>query len=136
MTWTCTLVISLVAPALTLYWIIYESETLVGVDCDLITSALGPALVAFAAAFYMAEVFSGVFRGCINSCIICTVADVELFNDNERFTNNEYMYYLNKKKVHPEDEGNGESFKAGQFKSPDIDGKETELITTERGSAT
>ena len=133
----CSSVICLAAPAACLYWIIYEPETFAGVDCDLITSAIGPALVAFAGAYYIAEVFTGIFRGCMNSAIICFVADVELFIDNERFANKEYNNYLSKtKKVMPVDEDQG-SFHSGEFKT-ELDAKvttqdATETLSTARG---
>lgn len=132
MTWMCSSVICLVAPAFTLYWIVYKSETFTGVDCDLITSALGPTIIAFAGAYYISEVFTGIFRGCINSAIICFVADVELFIDNERFANKEYNVYLSKKQqfVNADKE---DSFHSGEFKQSDMGPKETDLPSTARG---
>ena len=131
----CSSVICLAAPTACLYWIVYEPETFAGVDCDLITSAIGPALVAFAGAYYISEVFTGVFRGCMNSAIICFVADVELFIDNERFANKEYNVYLSKqKKVVPIDEDMG-SYHSGEFKT-EMDARGpavTETLSTARG---
>jgi hypothetical protein len=88
--WMCTLVISLSGPTFTLYWIVYEDETFANEQVYNITSALGPAVISLIACIFIAEVFAGVFRGSMNSSIICYLTDVELFEEINRFSDNEY----------------------------------------------
>jgi hypothetical protein len=41
------------------------------------------------AAAFMAQIFGGIFRGCINSAIVCFLADHEMFMDAQGYADNE-----------------------------------------------
>jgi hypothetical protein len=89
--WITTLVISLSGPCFCLYWILYQDESFFGEQIFNVTSALGPTAISLMGSIIIAEIFAGVFRGCMNSTIICYAADVEMFNELPGLASNDML---------------------------------------------
>jgi hypothetical protein len=62
-----------------------------------VTSALGPAVVALFGGAFVAQVFGGIFRGCISASVVCFLADREMFMENQGFSDNEISAYFYEK---------------------------------------
>jgi hypothetical protein len=89
--WASSLVITLSGPCFCLYWIVYQDESFLNEQIFNVSSALGPAVVTLLGSLIIAEIFGGVFRGCINSTVICHAADVEMFNEEPHLASNEIL---------------------------------------------
>jgi hypothetical protein len=87
--WISSLVITLAGPAFVLFWVTNMDYGLLGENMEHVTSAVAPAAVTLIASLYIAQVFSGVFRGCISTSLVCFLADREMFIENQGFRDNE-----------------------------------------------
>jgi hypothetical protein len=87
--WISEMAITLVAPAFVLFWILFQDHSFIGENLDHVTSALGPAVAALIAGAFIAQVFGGIFRGCMSASIVCYLADREMFMENQGFADQE-----------------------------------------------
>jgi hypothetical protein len=87
--WISELVITLTGPTVVLLWIVCFDHGLLGENLDHITSAVSPAVVSLIASGFIAQVFGGVFRGCISTSMVCFLADREIFLENQKLADHE-----------------------------------------------
>ena len=97
--WIFQIVISLVTPVFVMYWIVFENKTFTGALTEQITSAVAPAFFALIVSAFMAQIFGGVFRGCVHSAIICFLADHEMFVDMQGFADQDMANYFTSRKA-------------------------------------
>ena len=66
--------------------VVVVSYTPTGTETSTLTARTGPAVVSLILAVFIAEVCGGTIFSCINTLLVCTISDQEMFTGDRRFT--------------------------------------------------
>jgi len=83
--WAIKIVIAFAGPCLTYYSLLNNSQTAIAADDPAsVVSASGPSFVTLMLCVYIAQVFGGALDSCMNSVLVCSACDEEMFTSEQR----------------------------------------------------
>lgn len=95
MIWAVKIVIAFSGPSLTYYSLLNNSQTAIAADDPAsVVSASGPSFVTLMLCVYIAQVFGGALDSCMNSVLVCSACDEEMFTSEQRHMQEDIATFL------------------------------------------
>ena len=93
--WAVKVVIAFAGPCVTYYSLINNTQTAIAADDPgNVVSASGPSFVALMLCVYIAQVFGGALDSCMNSMLVCSACDEEMFTNEQRHMQEDIADFL------------------------------------------
>ena len=93
--WAVKVVIVFSGPCVTFYSLLNNIHTAISADDPgAVVSASGPSFVTLMLCVYVAQVFGGTLESCMNSVLICSACDEEMFTNEQRKMETDVAIFL------------------------------------------